>query len=298
MTWYINKHLSTIQEVIMNKYFLVILLHFFCVFFIYAQIEAITNISNPQRYFSYGLYQGTFVSYEDRIIVTEFYTNSEYRVLPNGELEFISYFEPTYHGSFKVDNLYIIPNVTFDSTYPLRHSIGFFVYDLSQSPVEFVTHVELRDVIIDVNLHSRYNFFFNDKHIMVACQFRNQTVLVCRETFKIDGLIPGLAGGFLEFYNDTIIHLTIIGSYYRLRLLSINEDNTINEISSLDITGFRPINGHQINVVDSKVIIVTWDDLVFIDISDVKNPFVSIQFDRDLYPLNIQKLTYMVLMKT
>ena len=239
-----------------------------------TQISNIINISNPQLRHNYGSFSGSITSFENRLIVSEHYKHVEYLILPNGELEFVSIFEPSspYLSNipFKTDNLFVNPFHRTSSWETAKK--GIYIHDLSQSPVEIITYVDLHEIFRDY--WGRDNIFYNDSHIMAADIFRNRTILICRNTFIVDGFINGLSQGFIEFHNDVIVQIRVIDRTIWLLLRSLNDDNTINEISSLNLVGFGSRFG-QINVVDSKVIIVTNDALVIIDISDVNNPTIS-----------------------
>ena len=232
-------------------------------------IGKIESIDNPETKFLYDQYRNSVQSYENRLIVSNTIKTEEYYMLPNGELELISFFDYSNDASMIYGDRFYIPK---DSPNPNR-STGFYVFDLTQTPMELITYVEMYPYFYD-NI-SRDNLFFSDSHIMVY-DFRNNVIhLINNETFENEGFLPGVGGHFYEKYNDLFINVSSISSNnIRIGLFSLNENNIFDEISSIDIFGHGG-GWNQINIVDDKIIMVTMNALLIIDISDVLNPIIE-----------------------
>ena len=231
-------------------------------------IGKIDSITNPQLLYNYDLYMCVIEKYDDRIIIANNTKTEELKILSNGEIEFISFIDISSSRAVLNNNKYILPYYSDPD-----NMNGFYVYDLTKTPMELITYV---------NVNSSYNggidrnkLFFNDSHIMLYDLTLDRILMICDETYNIDRFIIGAGYGFYESYHGLILHISYTtANNLRLRIFDINENNTLVEISSLDIFG-HDANWGQISIVDSKIIMVTIDALLIIDLSDIYNPIID-----------------------
>ena len=242
----------------------------------FAGITNIVGLSNPQLLFNYDVADDSILNFENRLIVSNKAKTEELLILPNGELEKISFFDVSSTDTMISGNRLIIPNKE-----PNR---GFFLFDLSKTPMELITYVDMWG---KVNPFSwRNQTFFNEEYIMIQCQFQNLIHLICKETGNYEGTIPGINTSFTftDISNDVYIQVSQYQNGLRLQLFYQNEFGNFDLISSRDLFYYGTYVS-QINVEDSKIIISTESHLFITDISIPENPIIinSINLNRSLF---------------
>ena len=239
-------------------------------------IGSIDNISNPKMRFNYDLYSGPILNFENRLILGNNAKTEELLIHPNGQLEHIGLFDhQSSHGLVNEDR-YILPMYRSHGGVTTN---GLYIFDLSEIPMTEIAYVEMYPSLshsITVN-----ELFFSDTHILIGDYIADRIHLICKETYTYTGFIPGLGYGFYEQYDDKFLHITYTTHGLKIRLFSLNENDGIEEISSLDIDAHGTGWG-QISVVNSTAIMITADALLFIDIGDAENPFIANILEHEL----------------
>jgi hypothetical protein len=230
--------------------------------------------------FSYDRFQFPISSYENRLIVSNIAKTEELLIHPNGELESIGFFDYSYEYSIVNQNQYILPKYSpiFSHT-PVSN--GIYIFDLSVTPMEYITYVNLRNVMGNIKI-DRNNLFVSDSHIMVHHHPSNRIHLICRTTLELDGFVMGFGFGFYEIYNNHLYHLSSTGTELLLNIYSIENFRDFTQISSSSIDGHGG-NFGEIKIKDDKLGMVTGSGFLMIDISDVVTPILSNHIVHPIY---------------
>ncbi|MCL1827361.1 MAG: hypothetical protein FWG20_04895, partial [Candidatus Cloacimonetes bacterium] len=231
-----------------------------------SSIYEITDISNPDLRFRYDKYWGTVLKYEDRLITSNMATIDEYRILPGGSLEKISFFEYDNNNSCSIiddGKYYFLDN---EGVY---YTKGLYIIDLSVCPMELLDYIPLNLVDFTGNL------FCNDEFIFISDHFEERVVMINKATHEIDGYINDFAGSFISIIGDVIInpYYNTITQAIILKAFILNENLTVSEISSIEINGIG--NGITDIVIFGNRAVVTFQrGLVIVDFSDIHNPYI------------------------
>jgi len=242
----------------------------------FAKEGDIASISNPQLLFNYDVASRSILNFENKLVVSNTTKTEELLILPDGQLEKISYFDVSSEYTMISGNRLIVPNRE-----PNR---GFYLFDLSKTPMELITYVDLWGIVNPFSW--RNQTFFSEEYIMIQCQFQNLIHLICKETGHYDGNIPGINTSFTftDISNDAYIQISQYQNGLGLQLFYLNELGKFDLISSRDLFSYGTNLG-QINVEDSKIIMSTESHLFITDISNPANPVIinSINLNRSLF---------------
>jgi hypothetical protein len=242
---------------------------------VYANVTNILNITNPQIQFNYDVANNPIYSYGSKLIVSNFSKTEEYLILPDGQLEFVSYFDVSSEYVQVSGDRLIIPNRE-----PAR---GFFLFDLSVTPMNLITYVDLWG-IVNLGRYWKDNTFYDDNNIYIHCQFLNRIHLINKATGVYERYIAGIANyAFTYKTGDIFLQVLRITGGLALQLHTQREDETFELISSMVRHDFGT-DWTQIDVVDTKIIISTWTHLFITDISNPSNPVIvfSMPLSRNL----------------
>ncbi|MCL2064428.1 MAG: T9SS type A sorting domain-containing protein [Candidatus Cloacimonetes bacterium] len=127
-----------------------------------AQIVGkIESLTNDELRFNYDVFRGPISSYENKLIVNNGAKTEEFIMHPSGDLEKISIFDySSVSGMIYGDRYYLPKHVSS------LQVIGFYVFDLTKTPMELITFVDLqRHGIQSV---SRNTLFFTESHVMAS----------------------------------------------------------------------------------------------------------------------------------
>ena len=245
-----------------------------------TEIISITNITNPQLRFGYDNFLGTVLNFEDRIITSNYHKIIEYKILSDGALEEIGFYEKASNISKSFidgDKYYFLDNI---SDYYLDYvTKGLYIFDLSHSPMKFVTYIKFEPSLI----YNTDNIFFSEKHIMISDHDRKRTVLINKETYKIDGYIANLYGEYIVTFDKYLVNLFKGSDFIRVKVFEVSDNYTINEISALDIDNIFGMAVMDATYQDSKIVLTFKKGLIIIDCSDVQNPIICGSIHDDLY---------------
>ncbi|MCL2065696.1 MAG: T9SS type A sorting domain-containing protein [Candidatus Cloacimonetes bacterium] len=242
-------------------------------------IGKIESLTNDELRFNYDVFLGTLWSYENKLIASNGTKTEEFVMLPNGELEKISYFDYSSSSGMIYGDRYYLPKNRTD-IFPGVN--GFYVFDLTKTPMELITYVDL--IPRGIRTLSRNTFFFTESQVMVY--YNGRIYRFCNETYAYQGEILVLeSASFFEYSNGVFITIDWNRPDLIIRLHHLDY-NYLKEISSRTISAFGIILD-QISVIDNKLILSSFDTtnsaIHVIDISDPENPFTASRIRGQFY---------------
>jgi len=239
-----------------------------------ADINNVYNIHNEKKIVEFNLYSGPVSIFGNKLIIHEQNSIKEYDIDPLGNLEMVSNLEKrsSVFGYLNEDRYYDLIN------FRGANLIQIGVYDLSQTPMEKIT-----DIQIDTVYTLSTRLIFTDQHIIVTGQSDGGLILINKRSFGIDGYINNFYSFFpTELHNDLLVQVDVdpsIGSIARFYNLLYNPNNNNYIITYLSTISLGPEIGgiHDIIIEDSIVLLYGEGGATIIDASDVVNPVIQHQ---------------------
>jgi hypothetical protein len=245
---------------------------FFIVFInvtLYAQhISDISNIQFESRPVEFSRYNGSVNKYQDRLYVESEEKLEEYLILPNGDLQQISYFDKF---NFSTTTAFISGDSLFCFAQD-EDSFVMYIFDIGVSPMQLIQR-------IDTNISVGYflNCNITDNFILLSDAENQKTIKYNRNTLSFDDQINNLHGIYIV--TDSL--LTVYGcryenntTLYTLRFFNFDENcNNIEYASFIyEVELGSPNNGGDLLYLkrdNDMLYLLGWNEVRVLDISDM-----------------------------
>ena len=253
----------------MKKAIIFYVLILFYIINISATIEKIESISNGIRIHERDRFVNSVLQYNDRLFIHAMFSINEFKILPDGSLENIGFYETKLSTRIHIDidKLYL-----FESN-QVTSRLDMHIFDLRSQPMEKIALIDTGIALVG------YSVIFNDQHVMISDRNRQRMVLVNKDTFIIDGYIDEYFRSYMLKMDSLLIHPSseLIDNQPVTRLIfdNILDENTLEreEISSVLLPGIAIKQTPKL--MDNKVVFASTQGAVVVCVEDMINPFIE-----------------------
>jgi len=236
-------------------------------------ITEITSISNPQQVFDCDTYSGQIFNYENRLIVQNHYKIEDYLIGSNGELQRIGLYEtkePNFANYIDGDRYYYLLKRPHEPTLD-----GIYVFNLSQTPMEALTYIDLE--YLEIDPFSGISFisciFFTQSYIFIPDIPRQRAWIINKDTYEVDGYIEGNFHGNIVIRDNLMVQQLYAGEYSQLILSSIDNNNQIQQISTISLDTYGA-GVNDLILCGDMAVLSTNANVMLIDISNTVAPSI------------------------